>query len=1069
MTKTITPSEFYKIQRPEYFSDSEIVNKTTLTREVLTYELNQISTNQKQDDFETLCRKLAEKLVSPNLIPQVGPTGGGDGKTDFETYPVSKNILDRWFVPENGWNNNENWAFAISAKKDWKPKAKADIKKIITTNRNYSRIYFMTNQRPSSKKRKDAQDEFKKEFNIDIVILDGEWILEKVYSNSLINLVVNSLHLSSSHQNDKKIVGPNDVYRTRELDEIESNILNTDRYSEYDFQLVEDALESAVLARMLELPKDDVEGKFDRAIRFCKKINNPKQWLRVYYQRAWTYLYYYNDYPNFLDNFKNFKENISEHSSISEIEKYFNLFNSLNSLHGRDFNFSYNVVDFELERNAIVTILTAIEKSTQKPNAALIAKMYKVFIKFLEHIKQNQDPDKIFVELSEIISQGANYLDFPFESSLKMIEIFGIGFPNNSEYDNLIDNMAKISEQRNSELASGEIFLKRGGQKLRVENYQESIIYFGKAVTKLAKEEAQNGMHLVLRGMGLAYKELGLIWASNSCYISACSLSFKSIQESGMISKKTYRDIEEIIKNELFIGRVPSLFAWHEMYCILTQSSSINTNQKNNESGIDFKILLDGCMSVRLLHTNNNNIEYLPSLLENQGLYLSQDICFYKLGCDKHLIPKNLENKQELDNFYTSIAQQPFVDQMLYQTDFMSKDNMFLTSKILGCEFIIKFEKNSEILLMAETLLAFFESFFATSMNELMPHLESVTINLHKDSKNKLTSTYNDISEEYDVFIDVTAKMKSLHNSVFELVATIFSKTFISKNNTQDFFKKIFKQEEVQERLSIAIQHKNTTINLLGNAPKLFFNDWLKAESPKRYISQRKTPVLYSKNNEQSKSDCMSEGFKNTRHDEIKASSIINLKLWDKAKWMGLGFCLLPAPQEAVGIIIAYEDFESGKKIFEKWIDKFGKVDKNNEIRVAIIRGVDKDNPYRYRVHICKDIKTTQANSFISSVSRIHEMNPQSSKNLEQIIEAFNLMGKYKLYPAKITKNGTVEEPLLNQGILKTTLIIKNAWEIDEHDIDRVVIKENDNPITPNNVKDVPILKILKSLDDNAN
>lgn len=60
------PSEFYKMRRPEYFSDSEIIEPTILPREVLAYELSKISTNQKQDEFETLCRRLAEKFIAPN-------------------------------------------------------------------------------------------------------------------------------------------------------------------------------------------------------------------------------------------------------------------------------------------------------------------------------------------------------------------------------------------------------------------------------------------------------------------------------------------------------------------------------------------------------------------------------------------------------------------------------------------------------------------------------------------------------------------------------------------------------------------------------------------------------------------------------------------------------------------------------------------------------------------------------------------------------------------------------------------------------------------------------------------
>jgi len=328
----MTLSKFYRKIRPEVFSDTEIIYETNLPKEVLAYELETISTNQKQDEFETLCRKLAEKFIAPNLIPQVGPTGGGDGKTDSETYPVSENISIRWFTPENGWNKDENWAFAISAKKDWKSKAKSDIKKIVDTNRGYTRVYFMTNQKISSKKKKDAQDEFRKEFNIDVVILDGEWILEKIYNNDLIELTVDSLNMSSSFKNKKVKVGSEDANRQKRFEELEKNIQNSKRYIEYDFQLVEDALEVAILSRMLEKPKDEVEGKFDRALRFAKKLNNKRQLMRVYYQRAWTYINWYDDYTNFIEEYKKFKHFISDESSIPEIENYCTLFTILYSL-----------------------------------------------------------------------------------------------------------------------------------------------------------------------------------------------------------------------------------------------------------------------------------------------------------------------------------------------------------------------------------------------------------------------------------------------------------------------------------------------------------------------------------------------------------------------------------------------------------------------------------------------------------------------------------------------------------------------------------------------------------------
>ena len=115
----------------------------------------------------------------------------------------------------------------------------------------------------------------------------------------------------------------------KRLQKIEENIQNPNRYSEYDFQLVEDALESAILSRKLEKPRDEIEGKFDRAFRFCKKLNLDKQWIRLHYQRAWTSLYYFDDFSTFIVEFKEFKNYISSESSISEIELYVNLFNSL--------------------------------------------------------------------------------------------------------------------------------------------------------------------------------------------------------------------------------------------------------------------------------------------------------------------------------------------------------------------------------------------------------------------------------------------------------------------------------------------------------------------------------------------------------------------------------------------------------------------------------------------------------------------------------------------------------------------------------------------------------------------
>ena len=177
--------DFYKQLRPERFSDSSYEHEVLLPREQLDYILSQISINQKQDEFETLAKRFAERLIAPNLIPQVGPTGGGDGKTDFETHSVAEEIAFHWFTPSEYCSVGGKWAFAVSAKSDWLPKITSDVKKIVETQRGYDKIFFITNQKPSSKQKKDKQDSLKKEFGIDVEILDikEKYGLLKVYFN----------------------------------------------------------------------------------------------------------------------------------------------------------------------------------------------------------------------------------------------------------------------------------------------------------------------------------------------------------------------------------------------------------------------------------------------------------------------------------------------------------------------------------------------------------------------------------------------------------------------------------------------------------------------------------------------------------------------------------------------------------------------------------------------------------------------------------------------------------------------------------------------------------------------
>lgn len=1070
-----TPSEFYRERRPEYFSDSEKVYEVKLPKEHFAYELNQISTNQKQDAFETLCRKLAEKFIAPNLIPRVGPTGGGDGKTDSETYPVSEFITDRWFVPENGWKTNENWALAISAKKTWKTKAKQDVKSILETNRGHTKIYFISNQKIRSKNRKEAQDELKKEFGVEVIILDGEWITEKIYDNDLINLAVDSLNLSPAYKNETKL-GSNDVARIKRVEELEQNISNPNRYFEYDYQLVEDALESAILTRMIEKPKEEVIGKFDRALRFATKVDNPQQLLRVHYQRARTYINWYDEYAQFVLEFEQVKKYTKQDPNSHSIELYFTLLNLLRGISGDDkIKKEIPNITYEYEEKVYRDILEVCILDTSKPITALIASTYKSFLNIADAVFSSKDVSAEVKILQKHFQDSKAYLEYPFESFKKLIEVFGEMLPDDKDFDNLIDCIAEISGTRYSELALGEMFFERGIQKLANEYYKDSLIFFGKSVKKVAKEESQDYLYSALLGLSQSYRNLGLLWAANNCIVAAASISIKEWCNQGRLSKKLYRCVEEILKNELLLGRVPYILSWYELYKVISRHFE---EEPVEEGQIDIPLLVDGCLSSRLLNSPFDtweNCSLLPNLFEKEELWLSSDTVLYMFG-QTDLIKGNylevLTNSTTIDDYFTQLATQPFKEQIVYSTNLLDAEVIEFRTVILGVDVIVTFKRDKQLAAFAETLLAFFESFLATSFNEAFPSTETISIKVVEGKEIDCYQIIEIHSNNFEVQLNLHSNSddKITNERIYELLlklsTQIIGKNFLLKK-IEEYLENLFKHEELHERQSFIIEHEKFLMNVLGTDPKIFITDWVKEDAFTKFEFKRgSNPIQINEElAEELVRDKVNE-IKIQKHNDTKVFSVIDTALWDKAQWGGVGF--LVSPELPLGIFLAYRNGDAGKQIFEDWIKRFGKIDHAEEINLTIIQGVDRDNPFWYRVHISKklDKDNSSTDKLMLSVSRCHEMQPHDSKNLTVFINGFNHLKQYTLFPASFKSDDTIE-PYVELGILKTKLTIRDAWEIGVHDLDSVVIRKEDKPLIPSDKPDAPVIELLKLKKEN--
>lgn len=1045
----LSPSQFYRKLRPENFSDSEIYSSTKLTKEILAYELEKITTNQKENQFETLARKMAERLIVPNLIPQVGPTGGGDGKTDSETYPVSESVSDRWFIPENGWSKDEKWAFAISAKEAWKSKLKSDIKNILSTKREYTRVYFITNQTPSSKRKKDTQDDYILEFDIDIVILDGKWILENVYTHGLINLVVDSLSLSSSLKEKDKLIGPNDLKRENSLKEIENNISNPNRYSEYDFQLVEDALESAILARQLEKPRSELEGRFDRVERLLKKNENLGQKIRLKYQKAWTYVNYYDDYKSFLREFKELKKLISSYLTMSSLEFYSTLFTLLRNIYLHD----NKIITKELflkEKEEFYSFLNQLSLQEKESSVSLSARMYLNINKSHDLFDNIDEVEKLFIEMSEILVKARNRLEFPFEQFQRIINVLGNVFVDSKEFDNLYDTIVNISEERDSEMIAGQLNLNRAGQKMESKKYRDALVYFGKAISKLSKNESQLGFYLASIGLSEAYSRLGLFNASYSSKVVAISILLKPWFDEGNLDFRILKVLDSLLSEEILYGRIPHIFTWHQMYKVI-YNQFINQIKVND---VERLTKFDAFVSIRLLNEKieKNTLEYLPAILAKEEFLLSEDTSLFLLGYYNKILSSfkkiDVKTEEDLECYYQKVSDQPLNQQFTGLLNFIEKDKSVFLSNILGCRFILTFNTSNSLVISAEMILAYIEAFLGTSFENLFPNSEVIEIELI-DSKNEFRVEYMEKANSYKVYwdsaYDSTNNINVISKCCLDLITKVLSRNYLIYN-IKEYLEELFKNQEVNERISVVLNHKTFLTNVLGSSPKLTFNDWISAESKKmdfkrdqEFIPNFKIKVEDTKTKKRGKTKDLSM----VPHNKRKVVSIINNKLWDEAKWKGAG--VFPS-NDGVGLIIGFENIEFGEKIFREWIQRFGIHDKENKIKVSIITEIDEKNPHWYNILFSSNFEemVMEEGEVFIAPSRFHLMNATSGRNIEILKQGFGLFKKFRLYPGQINQDLSLK--ISNELFLeKTEITFVKKKNIKQNDIESIVIFKDIN------------------------
>lgn len=364
-----SPSQFMRQLRPELYSDSTDEFEHGLRAEILSHHLETITDRNETHDFELFCRKLCERTICPNLRPATGPEGGGDSKADTETSPVSSEIQRLTYIGVAN-SGSERWAFAFSAKKAWTDKVRADVAGIMGTARGYQKVFFVTSRPARAKDRSRLEDELSDKYGVQVVIHDRSWIIKEVIENGRQDLAYN--YLGIGEQITTRALGPTDYSRRQQLDDIERALSDPAGFVGREMERATEALVAAKLARGLELPRFEVDGRFQRAIRLADDGGAQRQQFSARYEALWTAFWWYDDVPTLLDGYDSFEARVIDSDHAVNLELLCNLAQLLYNLVIQGMR-TAEQVKLEARIGRLVDKLEALASDTSRPNNALEA------------------------------------------------------------------------------------------------------------------------------------------------------------------------------------------------------------------------------------------------------------------------------------------------------------------------------------------------------------------------------------------------------------------------------------------------------------------------------------------------------------------------------------------------------------------------------------------------------------------------------------------------------------------------------------------------------------------------
>lgn len=1041
---------YYRILRPEMFSDSMVVYEIPLTRELFDKQLELLSTKKMQSEFENFIVGCAQRLITPNIKPQTGPDGGGDGKVDAETYKVSSDISDKWYVAEGGALGDEKWAFAISCinKDKWKQKVAGDVEKIVKTGRGYTRALFFSNQFIKSSTRLKVEKELTEKHKIEVSIFDGLWCANAVFYKGCMDIALNCLCFSDDYKRKNEIIGPLDKQRRERLDEIEKNILRP--IEGLDTGYVDELQEACLLSRGLELPRTETEGRFSRALRECAQHGSRQQQFNIIYDHAWTCFFWYDDKDSMYSDYIKLKEYVNEEISVVRIEKLTNLLTNLINITRNGF-FEQSKLEPELEY--IKGLSLELEHRDDKRSSLLFIRLYLAQQKLIDDALSNNAIDDDIDSIKPLLLEAPSHLDISFDTEFQLVEIMNRVIEDNQNYEDLVDELTSILKKTHSEQEAAQIELNRAMNLLDKGKAKQAVRHFSFCIRPFEREECVTELIKSSGMMGIALYELGLPYSAEAFLVKAASLLLRDFYNNGSISHLLLTVLQKLCEIELMLGRLVMFLNWYELMMIVSSNGQFAENEQFNNTNF----IYDAAWACRFAASDLKNPIFgsIPDILERGGLFRASEYLKYALGYDEEL-EEEARNLFAEDGWQDKMLNQPIFKQFFCDLNISTDGKAELQTTVNNCTLHVKYTNSCQNQIVAEIFLGTLEAMLATMEQfEVLSITPDIFIEII-DTDNKSVFNKRENANEYQLLLNPNYNDKDLWECISTFIAFYFSLNAISKGKLETMLQSKQDGEKLMDRVGNLLQVKQSISNVLGNNFKYKIEDWQK-ESDKQY-SLINTEFKYKP-----------QSYHNDKQENsLFYSTNKDMSIWEGAGWKGCGFAFSQLGMEPPIFGLAFDNIEQGKTIVEEWKNMV--VDGKRPIVIYIIRGINNQHPTWYRVCVAPKIIKEDNNNmrYMATMSRKHTMTPNSSWNLDTFEQLFKRFGGCWFTVFQLDNENNIIMSNSFDGAFKFVDIeFRNAWEIGMNDMAWQALESDDEPVIPESKTDsAPVLEVLSQLRD---